>query len=160
MPLVLLRDKASGMLAYFANSHNPADTAATTTRPSGVPRPTGCRSRCRTRSGPRHPALRHRRHERAGAVLLPVARSAPLKAARPNTYIKDGTCYANRPRAVDWILGARKVSFSNYDEDRSHLVDITTDHPVISSTVTVDPARLPRAWATTPPPPVVPKVTY
>jgi len=27
MPLVLLRDKASGMLAYFANYHNPADTA-------------------------------------------------------------------------------------------------------------------------------------
>jgi hypothetical protein len=35
-------------------------------------------------------------------------------------------------------------------------VDITTDHPVISTTVTVDPNRLPRAWAATPPPPVVP----
>ena len=52
------------------------------------------------------------------------------------------------------------MTFSNYDEDRSHLVDITTDHPVISTSVTVDPARLPRAWATTPPPPVVPRVTY
>ena len=82
------------------------------------------------------------------------------RAARPNSYIKNGVCHANRPRAVDWILGARKVAFSNYDEDRSHLVDITTDHPVISSQVTVDPARLPRAWSTTPPPPVVPKVTY
>ena len=27
MPLVLLRDNASGMLGYFANYHNPADTA-------------------------------------------------------------------------------------------------------------------------------------
>ena len=27
MPVVLLRDKATGMMAYFANFHNPADTA-------------------------------------------------------------------------------------------------------------------------------------
>ena len=28
MPVVLLRDKAPGMMTYFANFHNPADTAA------------------------------------------------------------------------------------------------------------------------------------
>jgi hypothetical protein len=161
MPLVLLRDKASGMLAYFANYHNPADTARyhhqAKWRAEANRVQIALQNQIWTRGIPRF--VTGDMNERA-PYFCRVARSAPLKAARPNTYIKDGTCYANRPRAVDWILGARKVSFSNYDEDRSHLVDITTDHPVISSTVTVDPARLPRAWATTPPPPVVPKVTY
>jgi hypothetical protein len=161
MPLVLLRDKASGMLAYFANYHNPADTARyhhqAKWRAEANRVQIALQNQIWTRGIPRF--VTGDMNERA-PYFCRVARSAPLKAARPNTYIKDRTCYANRPRAVDWILGARKVTFSNYDEDRSHLVDITTDHPVISSTVTVDPARLPRAWATTPPPPVVPKVTY
>jgi hypothetical protein len=36
---------------------------------------------------------------------------------------------------VDWIFGSPGAVFSGYDEDRSHLVDITTDHPVISTRV-------------------------
>jgi hypothetical protein len=161
MPLVLLRDKASGMLGYFANYHNPADTARyhhqAKWRAEANRVQIALQNQIWTRGIPRF--VTGDMNERA-PYFCRVAKSAPLKAARPNTYVKDGTCYANRPRAVDWILGARKVTFSNYDEDRSHLVDITTDHPVISTSVTVDPARLPRAWATTPPAPVVPRVTY
>jgi hypothetical protein len=161
MPLVLLRDKASGMMAYFANYHNPADTAKyrhqAKWRAEANRVQIALQKQIWTRGIPRF--VTGDMNERA-PYFCTVVGAAPLKAARPNTYIKNGACYANKPRAVDWILGARKVTFSNYDEDRSHLVDITTDHPVISSTVTVDPARLPRAWATTPPPPVVPQVTY
>jgi hypothetical protein len=46
-----------------------------------------------------------------------------------------GGCNAGRPRAVDWIFGGPAATFSGYDEDRSHLVDITTDHPVITTRV-------------------------
>jgi hypothetical protein len=161
MPLVLLRDKTSGMMAYFANFHNPAETKQY--RHQGHWRSEATRvevalqNQLYGRGLPRF--MTGDMNDRA-SYFCRVARHAPVIAARPKTYVKDGKCYANKPRAVDWILGARKVTFSNYFEDRSPLVDKTTDHPVISSDVTVDPTRLPRAWATTPPAPVVPQVTY
>jgi hypothetical protein len=50
---------------------------------------------------------------------------------------------------VDWIFGSQGVSFSGYFEDRSHLVDITTDHPVVGSQVRiVGDAKDPRATPT------------
>ena len=161
MPLVLLRDKASGMLAYFANYHDPADTAQHRNqakwRDAANQVQIALQKQIWTRGIPRF--ITGDMNDRA-PYFCKVASSAPLKAARPNTYLKKGVCYANKPRAVDWILGARKVDFSNYDEDRSPLVGLTTDHPVVSTTVSVDPARLPRAWAATPPPPVVPRVSH
>jgi hypothetical protein len=36
---------------------------------------------------------------------------------------------------VDWIFGTRDVHFSGYTEDRSALVQRTTDHPVVFSNV-------------------------
>lgn len=54
-------------------------------------------------------------------------------------------CRAGRPRAVDWIFGSTGVRFDGYTEDRSPLVDRTTDHPVIVSGVTVDSETFPRA---------------
>lgn len=162
MPLVLLRDKSTGMMFYVTNYHNPAETkkyhhqggwrAKATTieialqkqlyRLGGIPR-----------------FVTGDFNERA-PFFCRFAKEAPVKAARPKTYYRNGKCHANKPRAVDWILGARKVTFSNYYEYRGPLVDITTDHPVIASDVTVDPARLPRAWNETPPASVVPAVTY
>jgi hypothetical protein len=56
---------------------------------------------------------------------------APMVAARGGS--NTGGCRAGNPRAVDWIFGSQDVTFSNYFEDRGHLVDITTDHPVIVS---------------------------
>ena len=160
MPLVLLREKASGMMLYMTNYHNPAETAKYHHQGHWRSVATGIeialQKQLFNRGIPRF--VTGDFNDRA-PFFCRFAKEAPVIAARPNSYIKDGVCHANRPRAVDWILGARKVTFSNYDEDRTHLVDITTDHPVISSTVTVDPARLPRAWSTTPPPPVVP-VSY
>jgi hypothetical protein len=161
MPLVLLREKATGMMLYVTNYHNPAETAKYHNqghwRAEATRVEIALQNQLFNRGIPRF--VTGDFNVRA-PFFCQFAKQAPVIAARPNSYIKNGVCHANKPRAVDWILGARKVTFSGYDEDRSHLVDITTDHPVISSKVTVDPARLPRAWNTTPPPPVVPKVTY
>ena len=161
MPLVLLREKTTGMMAYFTNYHNPAETAKYRNQgkwrlaaskieialqnqlaPSGLPR-----------------FVTGDMNERA-PYFCRVTAAAPLKAARPTSVWKNGTCSAGKPRAVDWILGATKVAFSRYDEDRSDLVDKTTDHPVITATATVDPASLPRAFAPTPPAPVVPALSW
>jgi hypothetical protein len=59
-----------------------------------------------------------------------------MAAARGGSH--EGGCQANRPRAVDWIFGSTEnVTFSGYFEDRSRLVDITTDHPVVVSQVRI-----------------------
>ena len=60
---------------------------------------------------------------------------APMVAARGGTH--NGGCQPGNPRAVDWIFGSQGVTFSSYYEDRSRLVDITTDHPVVSTAVRI-----------------------
>jgi hypothetical protein len=158
MPVVLLRDKASGMMTYFANFHNPAET--------GQYRNQG---RWRVAASNVEIALQNQlvrtgiprimtgdMNERAD-YFCRVTAGAKLKAARPTSYRKNGVCYAGKPRAVDWILGSKWATYSNYVEDRGPLVDKTTDHPVIVSTVTVDPRRLPAGWGARPAP-FVPRV--
>ena len=152
MPLVLLRDKVSGMMAYFANFHNPAETSkyhnqgrwrrAATTLEIALQRQLTNRGIPRFMTGDMN--------ERA-PYYCRVTKESALKAARPTSVWRHGVCHAHKPRAVDWIFGARKVVFSNYVEDRGPLVDRTTDHPVIVSDVRVDPTSLPKAWAARPP---------
>jgi hypothetical protein len=88
-----------------------------------------------------------------------VTRESPVKAARGGGW-RNNVCYPNKPRAVDWIFGSGQLRWSNYTEDRSALVAKTTDHPMIVSRVTVDSATFPAADALTPPPVVVPTVSY
>ncbi len=156
MPVVLLRDKATGMMGYFSNFHNPADTGKYRNqgryRAAATAVEIAVHNQLYRRGIPRF--MTGDMNERA-PYFCRVTKESPLKAARPTSVRKKGVCHADRPRAVDWILGAHKVTFSHYSEDRSSLVGKTTDHPVISSDVTVDPARLPRAWSTTPPAPYV-----
>jgi len=145
MPLVLLRDKASGMLFYVANVHNPADTSRyrhqqkwrtlakqveaalqNQLMPTGIPR-----------------LFTGDMNERA-TFFCSMVSTSKVKAARGGTY-RHGVCDAQRPRAVDWVVGSQKATFSNYYEDRSPLVAKTTDHPVISTDVTLDSTRFPAA---------------
>jgi hypothetical protein len=161
MPVVLLREKSTGMLAYFANVHNPADTStypnqgayrAEATRmeialqnllaPAGIPR-----------------FLTGDMNERA-SYFCRVTKEAPLKAARPQSTWLNGACSAGRPRAVDWILSSTEVPWSSYIEDRSALVSKTTDHPMIIGDATIDTATFPNALTATPPAPIVPGTTF
>ena len=161
MPLVLLRDKKTGVMAYFTNYHNPAETAKYKNqgkwRVAASKIEIALQNQLAPRGLPRF--VTGDMNERAD-YFCRVTAAAPLKAARPTSVWKHGTCSAGKPRAVDWILGAKKVTFSGYNEDRSALDEKTTDHPVITTSVTVDPARLPRAFASTPPAPIVPAVSW
>lgn len=161
MPLVLLREKSTGMMAYFANYHNPAETAKFHHQGRWRAEATGIEIALQKQLLSTHiPRFVTGDMNEREEYFCRVAKEAPVKAARPDTTYHAGVCNANRPRAVDWILGSKKATFTNYNEDRTHLVDITTDHPVISSRVTVDPKRLPRGWDLTPPAPVVAKVQH
>jgi hypothetical protein len=153
MPIVLLRNKASNAMVYFANFHNPAETAQYRNQGHWRTLATNIEVKLQNQLAatgiPR--IMTGDMNERA-PYFCRVTAEAPLKAARPNSYRKDGKCYANRPRAVDWILGSLRLKFSYYFEDRSNLVDKTTDHPVITSRVTVDPTQLRYSYGATPPP--------
>ncbi len=161
MPLVLLRDRRTGMLLYVANYHNPGDTRRHPNqgrwRRAATRVEIALQNQIVRREIPR--IMTGDMNERAPFYCRVTART-PLKAARPTTIWRNGVCRANKPRSVDWILGALRVEFSNYKEDRGPLVDRTTDHPVIVSDVTVKPRRMPKAWRSDPPPPVVPRVSY
>jgi hypothetical protein len=160
MPVVLLREKSSGLMTYFSNFHNPADTATyknqgkwrleatrieialqNQLQPSGIPR-----------------IMTGDMNER-DPYFCRVTKGAPVKAPRGG-YWRNNVCYAQNPRAVDWIFGSGLLKYSNYLEDRSALVAKTTDHPVLATDVTIDSAVFPNANAIDPPPPFVPAVSY
>ena len=161
MPVVLLRDKASGMLTYFTNFHNPADTAQHHNQGHWRNIATDIETKLQNqlmRTGiPR--IMTGDMNDRA-AYFCALSAKAFVAAARPGTYTRHGVCHADSPRAVDWILGAQRMKYSNYVEDRSHLVDITTDHPVIVSSVDVTPQMLPNGWLADSPAPLQPRVSW
>jgi hypothetical protein len=161
MPVVLLREKSTGMLAYFANVHNPADTA--TYRNQAVYRAEATRMEIALQNQlaptgiPRF--LTGDMNERA-SYFCRVSAEAPLKAARPQSTWINGVCSAGSPRAVDWILSSTETPWSSYIEDRSALVAKTTDHPMIIGDATIDTATFPNALTATPPDPIVPGTTF
>ncbi len=161
MPVVLLREKSTGMLAYFVNVHNPADTA--TYHNQGVYRAEATRMEIALQNQlaptgiPRF--LTGDMNERA-SYFCRVTAEAPLKAARPTSTWINGVCSAGSPRAVDWILSSTETPWSSYIEDRSALVAKTTDHPMIIGDATIDTATFPDAMTATPPPPIVPGTTF
>ena len=56
--------------------------------------------------------------------------------------------------------GRAELPFSGYLEDRSALVDKTSDHPMIVSDATLDASIFPNALSSTPPPVLDPNATY
>jgi cytoskeletal protein CcmA (bactofilin family) len=137
MPYVRLRNLETGQELWFANFHNPADTHRYHHQQSHRERATGIEAR-----------LVNRLVEQTGLPVIVtgdmneradfycrITASAPLVAARGG-HGSPG-CRPGRPRAVDWILGTPDIRFTEYLEDRSQLVRVTTDHPVISARVSV-----------------------
>jgi endonuclease/exonuclease/phosphatase family metal-dependent hydrolase len=133
MPVVRLRSTSTGLEAWFANFHNPADTARFHHQQRFRDRATAIEVAVAdelVRS--RLPVfVTGDMNERASYFCRFTGRTA-MVAARGGENA-DGRCRAGRPRAVDWVFGSPDVTFTGYSEDRSHLVDITTDHPVISA---------------------------
>ena len=136
MPYVRLKNLDTGLEAWFANFHNPADT-----------RQYHHQQRWRSRATSIEVNLANRLMKTGLPVFITgdmnerdsyfcrMTAGAPMVAARGGTH--NGGCQPGNPRAVDWIFGSQGVTFSNYQEDRSRLVDITTDHPVVSTSVRI-----------------------
>ena len=131
MPYVRLRNIQTGIEAWFANFHNPADTHRYHRQ-----------QRYRDRATSIQVALANRLIRETGLPVFitgdmnerdeyfcRMTGGAPMIAARGGS--NSGGCKPGNPRAVDWIFGSQGVDFTGYFEDRSRLVGRTTDHPVI-----------------------------
>jgi hypothetical protein len=147
MPVVKLRNLATGMTAWLVNVHNPA----TNRKHPG-------QDGWRRKAIRREVALMRRLSETGIPVFLtgdmnereeafcPITGGAPMKAARGGTH-ENGVCRAENPTSVDWIFGHRDVGFSGYVEDRSRLVRRTSDHAMIVTEAHLDPFAYPDAIA-------------
>ena len=142
MPVVLLRHKATGIQAYFANFHNPA-----TNRKRG--NNDALRADATTRQISMARSLAYETglpvfitgdmNERA-TYFCRLTAEAPMKAANGGS-TKNGVCTPPpNPMPVDWIFGTRqRAKFTNYVRDDSKLVNRITDHFMIRTDVRIKP---------------------
>jgi hypothetical protein len=145
MPYVLLRNKATGVQAYFSTFHNPADTGGFQHQ-----------QRYRTAATSREITL-FNELEKSGIpqfvtgdmnerdeYFCRITGSTPLVAAAGGS--NDGGCAVPRPTQIDWIFGSPGVAFSGYTIDRSAVVRRTTDHPVVVTQVVLDALKFKNAY--------------
>jgi hypothetical protein len=136
MPYVKLRSLHTGVEAWFANFHNPADTARFHRQQRFRDRATRVEIRLANRLiATGVPVFITGDMNERDSYFCAMTSGAPMIAARGGT--NNGGCQPDRPRAIDWIFGSQGVTFSGYFEDRSRLVGITTDHPVVVSQVRI-----------------------
>ena len=137
MPVVRLRDRASGDDVTFVNVHNPADTRrfrgqarwrhAAVTRQIALVR--------RLSAGGSPVVMTGDLNDRRGAFCRLNA-AGGLRSSNGGT----GTPCRPAPQAgIDWILGSRSIQFSDHTRDRGALVRATTDHPVVLARARVAP---------------------
>jgi hypothetical protein len=145
MPVLLLRNKQTGITAYFTNFHNPADTGQY-----------GRQGRWRSAATAREATLFSQLKNDGYPLFVTgdmndqqswfcaVAGAGDLKAAAGGEGARNGCDVAGGFR-IDWIAGSHDVQFSNYREDKSGLVAWMTDHPVMITDVTIDAANFPKS---------------
>jgi Endonuclease/Exonuclease/phosphatase family len=133
MPYVLLKNRATGLEAYFANFHNPASVPRYRNQQHWRDRATA--DEVALTNGLMHDSgipvfVTGDMNERAEYFCKFTGGTAMIAAHGGSN---NGRCLPPRARAVDWIFGSLGVTFTDYIEDRSPLVLRTTDHPVIVS---------------------------
>jgi endonuclease/exonuclease/phosphatase family metal-dependent hydrolase len=143
MPYVLLRNKATGVQAYFSTFHNPANIGGNMQRfrNEATRREIGLFNRLEGSGIPQF--VTGDMNERA-EYFCRVTGSTPLVAAAGGS--NSGGCRPPQPSQIDWILGSPEARFSEYQADRSPLVRRTSDHPIVVTKVTVDALKFPNSY--------------
>ena len=146
MPILLLRNKQTGITAYFTNFHNPADTGQfgpqARWRAAATAKEVALFSQLKTEG---YPLFVTGDMNDRGPWFCAVAPAGDLVAAAATAFGQSG-CTIPGFR-IDWIAGSQGVQFSNYHEDRSGLVAWMTDHPVVVTDATIDAANFPKSVA-------------
>jgi endonuclease/exonuclease/phosphatase family metal-dependent hydrolase len=135
MPVVQLRDRATGEETFFVSVHNPASI-----------RRHGDQSGHRAEGVRREVALVHRlvSQHRIPVVLMGdfnekevafcrITASGLMHAANGGS--SGGSCRPPQRPRIDWIFGSEGVEFSGYAALRGGRLDRTTDHPLVLARV-------------------------
>jgi endonuclease/exonuclease/phosphatase family metal-dependent hydrolase len=134
MPVVRLRNPQTGLEAWFANFHNPADTprwgnngrwrAVATAREAALVN--------ELRTSTQLPVvLTGDMNERASYYCALTGRTDMHAALTGTDGASTGGCDPPPIRYVDWIFGSDDVLFTGYGEDDGPLVRRTSDHPMV-----------------------------
>jgi endonuclease/exonuclease/phosphatase family metal-dependent hydrolase len=135
MPIVTLRDNASGQVIRLLNVHNPADTHRY--RHQG---------RYRAEATRREIAAAQRLNSRKVPLLVTgdmnertkffctFTADGQMKAAAGGSNV-DGTCTPPTFGLIDWIFGSALATFSDFAVDRTTLQRKISDHPMVIARV-------------------------
>jgi endonuclease/exonuclease/phosphatase family metal-dependent hydrolase len=130
IPVVLLRQRATGRTAYFMNTHNPASNVFGYGNQSsyrnydiGVEKAKIVQLRATGR-----PVIMTGDFNDRQAAFCPM--TADKLTISPNS-IPSMTCAYPKQSSIDWIFAAGQARFSTYSYDRSAKDAKVTDHPVI-----------------------------
>lgn len=137
MPYVLLRQKKTGQLAWFANFHNPANTHGNGRkwRAKATRIQIDLANRLR-RDYPGIPVHFTGDFNERQLYFCPVVRETALRASNGGSSTKT-KCTPPNPMWVDWVFGSKPTTFTSHRALRSKLVKKTTDHPVIIAGATI-----------------------
>jgi endonuclease/exonuclease/phosphatase family metal-dependent hydrolase len=160
MPVVLLQSLQTGQQIYFMNFQNPADVRgnAQKWRMIGQKLQIALVNLLKTSNG--LPIVWTGDMNAKQQVFCRVTKQASMVSASGGLRTAS-TCQPPSGMVVDWIFGSN-VQFSNYVQDRSRKVQRTTDHSMLVTDATVQPAVpvIPPPTATpTPTPTPTPTVT-
>ena len=138
-PVVLLRNVQTRRRAWFLNTHNPADARgpAQHLRDEAVRIQIAAVNRLRAET-PFLPVFFTGDMNDREEFFCPVTARTDLRAANGGSNV-GGICILPRPAKIDWIMGTREVTFTDYLARDDELVDRTTDHPVIMATASIPP---------------------
>jgi len=136
MPVVKLRNRATGRLVYFANFHNPADTFGNAQKWRDLARRKEIRLANR-KSGEGVPLVLTGDMNERDKYFCNMVAKAPMRAANGGSNAAGSRCETPVPMGIDWIFGAKSIQFADYKKVESDLVHQTTDHPVVVARATV-----------------------
>ncbi len=145
MPSVLLRNKQTGIQAWFSNFHNPAETGQFHHqggyRAAATSREIDLFNRLERTGVPQF--VTGDMNDRA-LYFCRVTAATPLVAAAGGS--NSGRCAPPKPTQIDWIFGSPKVEFSGYAVDRSALVRRASDHAIVVTQVRIDALAFQNAY--------------
>ena len=136
MPVVKLRNRATGRLVYFANFHNPADTFGNAQKWRDAARRKEIRLANRKFDEGVPLVLTGDMNERDKYFCNMVAK-APMRAANGGSNAAGSRCETPVPMGIDWIFGSKRISFADYRKVESDLVHKATDHPFVVARATI-----------------------
>ena len=135
MPIVTLRDNASGQIVRVLNVHNPADTARYhhqgRYRAEATRREIAAAQRLNSREVPLF--VTGDMNERKKFFCAFTA-NGQMKAAAGGSNVA-GTCTPPTFGGIDWIFGSALVAFSDFVVDRTTLERRISDHPMVITRV-------------------------